>query len=126
MASVKSRNTAPELKARSMLHRLGLRFRLHRRDLPGSPDLVFPGRRMVVFVHGCFWHRHPGCPRGAVVPATNVDYWKRKFARNVARDEEVSERLAAMGWRVEVVWECELRFPEILEERLKRIFGLIP
>jgi DNA mismatch endonuclease (patch repair protein) len=121
MARVKSRDTGPEKRVRSMMHRLGLRFRLHRRDLPGTPDLTLPGRQTVVFVHGCFWHRHAGCPQ-ASTPAVNVDYWTRKFARNQARDAEAVERLTALGWRVVIVWECELRRPQQLEERLRRIF----
>ena len=111
MAAVKGRNTTPELRLRRALHARGLRHRLGGCGLPGRPDLVFPGRRAAVFVHGCFWHRHAGCPR-ATTPATRTDYWAPKFARNIARDAEVQAALLAQGWRVGVVWECALRVRE--------------
>ena len=114
MAAVKGRDTTPELRLRRALHALGLRHRLGGAGLPGRPDLVYPRLRAAVFVHGCFWHRHPGCPR-ATTPATRTDYWGPKFARNVARDAEVEAALLALGWRVGVVWECGLgvrRTPE--------------
>ena len=107
MSAVRSANTTPELRLRRGLHARGLRFRLHRRDLPGSPDLVLPRFRAAVFVHGCFWHRHPGCPKAAT-PATRTDYWGPKFARNVERDAAAIAALRALGWRVAVVWECAL------------------
>ncbi|MGG7566666.1 very short patch repair endonuclease [Rhodovulum sp. DZ06] len=107
MKAVKGANTSPELRLRRALHARGFRFRLHRRDLPGTPDIVLPGRGAAVFVHGCFWHRHPGCPR-ATTPATRQDYWLPKFARNEARDAEACAALAAGGWRVATVWECAL------------------
>ena len=96
MSRVKSADTSPELAVRSMVHRLGYRFRLHRRDLPGAPDLVFPRYKKVVFVHGCFWHRHAGC-RFATTPATNADFWARKFAGNVKRDA-AKTALRSLGW----------------------------
>ncbi|AYV45183.1 very short patch repair endonuclease [Caulobacter flavus] len=113
MARVKGQNTLPEIIVRRMAHSLGYRFRLHVRELPGSPDLVFPRRRAVVFVHGCFWHRHDGC-RKATSPKSREDFWNEKFERNVARDRRVKSELELMGWRVLVVWECETRDPEKL------------
>ncbi|WP_225897128.1 very short patch repair endonuclease [Brevundimonas goettingensis] len=106
MRKVRGKNTTPEIKVRSALHRAGYRFRLHRKDLPGSPDIVLPSRKAVVFVHGCFWHRHPGC-RAASSPSTRADFWNAKFTRNVARDRENIQNLESLGWRVHVVWECE-------------------
>ena len=103
-----------------MLHRLGYRFRLQRRDLPGSPDIVLPRHQTAVFVHGCFWHRHPGC-RYTTTPKTRADFWARKFEQNVDRDHRKEQQLREMGWSVVVVWECELRNPSSLTERLARI-----
>lgn len=118
MRRVRGRDTGPELKVRRALTRLGARYRLHRADLPGTPDIVMPGRRLAVFVHGCFWHGHD-CPRGARVPQQNRDYWVAKVARNVARDARDRTALADLGWRVETVWECELKDAPSLEARLK-------
>jgi DNA mismatch endonuclease, patch repair protein len=117
MARVRGKDTGPELKVRRMLHRLGFRYRLHRRDLPGSPDLVFPRRRTALFVHGCFWHGHD-CPRGSRAPKQNADYWAAKIARNRARDGETEARLATLGWCSLTVWECELRDEPALANRL--------
>lgn len=117
MSRVRSSDTRPELEVRRLVHRLGYRFRLHRRSLPGTPDLAFPSRRAVIFVHGCFWHRHPGC-RKATTPATRRDFWAEKFEANQCRDERVRRQLVDQGWRVEVVWECELRDKETLGRRL--------
>jgi DNA mismatch endonuclease (patch repair protein) len=117
MARVKGRDTAPELAVRRLLWRLGARYRLHRRDLPGKPDIVLARRRLAVFVHGCFWHGHD-CARGARVPKANQDYWVGKVARNRARDIDAQARLASMGWRVAVVWECELKDAAGLERRM--------
>lgn len=117
MAQVKGRNTGPEKAVRSLLHQLGYRFRLQRSDLPGKPDIVLPKFKTVLFVHGCFWHRHPGCKR-ATTPASNRDYWDKKFARTVARDAKNERELADMGWRVLVVWECELKDMDALEGKL--------
>lgn len=108
MRAVRSRDTKPELVVRRLLHAMGYRYRLHRRDLPGAPDIVFPGRRKIIFVHGCFWHGHD-CARGARLPATNVDYWRSKIARNVTRDADNIAALKAAGWEVLVVWECQLK-----------------
>ncbi|MGT2515171.1 very short patch repair endonuclease [Sphingomonas panni] len=108
MRAVQSKDTKPEMLVRRALHRLSYRFRLHRKDLPGSPDIVFPGRRKVIFVHGCFWHGH-SCKRGARQPKENADYWRAKIARNVARDREAQAALIGLGWTPLTVWECELR-----------------
>lgn len=107
MRANKGRNTSPEIIVRRMLHAMGYRFRLHRRDLPGSPDVVLPGRRVAIQVHGCFWHQHEGCRR-ATLPKTRRDYWLPKLMANKARDHDAERRLADLGWHVEVVWECEL------------------
>jgi len=108
MRLVHSTDTAPEKKVRSLLHRLGFRGRLHRRDLPGKPDIVLPKHLAVVFVHGCFWHRHPGCPR-ATTPASRQEFWQPKFKRTVERDKKNQEELFQRGWNVVVVWECETK-----------------
>lgn len=107
MSSIRSSNTRPELFVRSYLHRIGLRFRLHDKSLPGSPDIVVPRLKTVIFVHGCFWHRHVGCAF-TTTPATNVEFWARKFAENTSRDRRVVTSLHALGWRVRVLWACQL------------------
>ena len=117
MSSVKSKNTKPELEVRRIVHRLGFRYRLHQ-PLPGRPDLVFARLRSVIFVHGCFWHRHLGCA-GATMPATNVKFWRSKFQANEARDRRVIATLAEQGWKVITVWECELKDRETLSRRLQ-------
>lgn len=119
MRAVRSRDTQPEMLVRRLAHRLGYRFRLHRKDLPGKPDLVFPRLRKVIFVHGCFWHGH-GCARGARVPLHNRDYWTRKVARNLERDRAAQAALAEQGWRSLVVWECELKDSQALARRVKQ------
>lgn len=108
MAGIQGKNTKPELIVRRMLFATGYRFRLHRRDLPGAPDLVMPGRKVAVFVHGCFWHMHQGC-RFAKMPATRPEFWKAKLGANVERDRRAVERLQTLGWRVLCVWECATR-----------------
>ena len=118
MRQVKGKNTSPELAVRKALTGLGARYRLHRKDLPGKPDIVLPGRRLAIFVHGCFWHGHD-CARGARVPQANRDYWVAKVDRNRARDIRNRADLAAAGWRVETVWECELRDAAALKARLE-------
>lgn len=118
MRSVKQKNTKPEMAVRRLLHAMGFRFRLHRRDLPGTPDVVLPRYRAAIQVHGCFWHQHPGC-RHATKPRSRPDYWLPKLARNIERDAESSARLEVMGWRVLVLWECELRDRDALEARLR-------
>lgn len=122
MRSVRQQNTTPETRVRSVAHRLGYRFRLHRRDLPGTPDIVFPGRRTCIFVHGCFWHRHAGC-RLATTPKTRSAFWKSKFRANVVRDRRKLADLQAVGWCVGIIWECEARDPQIIVDRLHEIFG---
>lgn len=121
MARVKNKNTAPELKVRSTLHRLGYRFRLHRRDLPGSPDIVLPRHRKVIFVHGCFWHGHD-CPRGKR-PATNQDFWDDKLDRNLARDRAARRALAAQGWQTLVIWECRTSDDDLRSQLLDFLEG---
>ena len=106
MAKVRSKDTAPEIIVRKRLHRAGHRFRIHRSDLPGTPDLVFPKYRFALFVHGCFWHRH-GCKR-TTMPASNVEFWSAKFLRTVERDCLVRQKLEEAGWKVEMIWECDL------------------
>lgn len=117
MRRVKGKNTSPEMKVRKALTRLGARYRLHRKDLPGAPDVVMPGRKVALFVHGCFWHGHD-CARGARVPKQNRDYWLGKVGRNRARDVRNRGELEAGGWRVETIWECELKDGAALEARL--------
>lgn len=120
MRAVHGTDTKPEMVVRRAVHAMGLRFRLHRKDLPGTPDLVFPKLKTVLFVHGCFWHVHEACPR-ATVPASNVDFWREKLARNVARDRRAQDALHKAGWRVGIIWECELGDPSALEKRLRTI-----
>lgn len=117
MRRVKGKDTAPELAVRKALTALGARYRLHRKDLPGKPDIVMPGRRLAIFVHGCFWHGHD-CARGARVPKQNRDYWVGKVGRNVARDATSREALKALGWRVETIWECDLKDAAAFTARL--------
>lgn len=122
MRSVGSKDTKPEMQVRRLLHAHGFRFRLHREDLPGKPDIVFPGRRKIIFVHGCFWHQHPSCPHAAR-PSSNSDYWRRKLDRNVQRDAETQVKLAGMGWTTFVVWECQVRDQAELLRRAADFLG---
>ena len=117
MAGIKGRDTTPEIVVRRIAHGLGFRFRLYRKDLPGRPDISFPRHRVVVFVHGCFWHRHDGC-KYAYTPKTRVPFWTEKFSQNVARDRRNKELLRHLGWRVHVIWECETRDKTAVKERL--------
>jgi len=119
MRAVKSRDTQPELRVRRAAHALGLRFRLKRDDLPGKPDLVFPSRRIALFVHGCFWHGHD-CARGARQPASNAAYWEAKIARNRARDGTTATALAEAGWKPVIIWECETRDADMLAKLIKK------
>ncbi len=118
MRAVPGKDSAAELKVRRLLTAMGLRYRLHRRELPGSPDIVFARRKLALFVHGCFWHGHD-CRRGARVPKANAAYWTGKIARNRARDAAAQTALATLGWRAEVVWECTLKDEAALQARLK-------
>lgn len=121
MAAIKGKNTQPELALRRFLHAWGYRFRLHRKDLPGKPDIVMPRLRTCIFVHGCFWHRHLGC-QYATTPKTRCEFWEGKFARNVERDLENVRALEVLGWKVMTVWECEIRQgAEHLAELLKAL-----
>ncbi|WP_439819915.1 very short patch repair endonuclease [Pseudomonas sp. HLG18] len=123
MSMIKSKNTKPEMIVRSMCHELGFRYRLHRKDLPGSPDLVFPKHRLCIFVHGCFWHRHPGC-KYAYTPKSRLDFWLPKLAKNVERDLQVQEKLKALGWKVVIVWECQTKNRKVLHNEIRFAFGL--
>lgn len=118
MRRIRASNSAPEMQVRSLVHRLGYRFRLGGCGLPGRPDLVFPARRKVIFVHGCFWHLHDGCREGRV-PGSNVEYWRPKLERNVARDKEALRQLSMMGWAALTVWECETSDLESLTAKLR-------
>ena len=123
MSRVRSKDTKPERSVRSLLHRMGYRFRIHRKDLPGRPDIVLPRYRAVVFVHGCFWHQHPGC-RKATIPKHNHEFWEAKLMGNVERDRETTDVLEVAGWRVIVVWECEAKGDlGSLSERLDSLLG---
>ena len=117
MRQVRGSGTTPERTLRRLLTGLGARYRLNRKDLPGSPDIVLPGRRLAIFAHGCFWHGHD-CARGARVPKTNRDYWLAKVGRNRVRDAAAAQALSASGWRVEVIWECEMKDEAALADRL--------
>jgi len=117
MRRIRSKGMLPELAVRSLVHRMGYRFRLHRKDLPGKPDLVFVSRRKVIFVHGCFWHSHQGC-KIAHKPKSNARYWGPKLKRNQARDKKNLKALTAIGWKPLVIWECEIKFQEKLEKQM--------
>jgi DNA mismatch endonuclease (patch repair protein) len=123
MSQIKGKNTKPEMLVRQYLHAQGLRYRLHTKDLPGKPDLVLPKYKTVVFVHGCFWHKHDGC-RYFVIPKTRTEFWMNKIGRNVANDIRQQQELAAAGWRVLTVWECELK-PAVRDHNLSELFSTI-
>ncbi len=122
MAAIRSKNTKPEMVVRRLLCEMGIRYRLHRRDLPGKPDIVMPGRKIAILVHGCFFHMHK-CRYGQVVPATNAEFWQTKRNCNVARDQRNVRRLRRLGWRVITLWECETRTAEKLYDKLLRLIG---
>jgi DNA mismatch endonuclease (patch repair protein) len=123
MARIRKTNTKPELAVRRLAHSLGYRFRLHRKNLPGTPDLVFPRHRKVVFVHGCFWHRHD-CKLSGAVPSTRRSYWEPKPRRNVERDQTAQTELSELGWRVMVLWECEIKnSTDAVVQRLNDFLG---
>ncbi|MGK2873800.1 MAG: very short patch repair endonuclease [Alphaproteobacteria bacterium] len=119
MQAVKSKDTAPEMAVRRLTHAMGYRYRLHGKNLPGKPDLVFASKRKVIFVHGCFWHGHD-CRRGARTPKENRDYWQAKIARNRTRDNKTRAALADAGWNVLTIWECETRKPDFLQNTISR------
>lgn len=121
MRAIRGKDTLPEIEVRSMLHKLGYRFRLHRQDLPGKPDIVFPARRKVIFVNGCFWHSH-GCKAG-LIPKSNRDFWLPKLHRNRERDIENIEALSRLGWESLVIWQCELKDCSAVRRRLKRFLS---
>ena len=108
MSAIKSKNTKPEITVRKLLHSMGYRFRLHRKDLPGSPDIVLPKYKTVIFVHGCFWHRHQNC-KYASNPKTRREFWEKKFKENIERDKKTQEKLKNLGWKTKIVWECEIK-----------------
>ena len=117
MSAIKSKNTKPEIAVRKLLHSMGYRFRLHRKDLPGSPDIVLPKYKTVIFVHGCFWHRHENC-KYASTPKTRKEFWENKFKSNLKRDAEVQEKIKNIGWQSVVIWECEIKNKEIKDRLL--------
>ena len=123
MRAVPRFNSQPEILVRKTLHSLGLRFRLHRKDLPGTPDIVLPKFKTAIFVHGCFWHRHHNCSK-STIPKTRKSFWEEKFRANVMRDARNEELLRAMGWRVQTIWECETSDAKALREKLSAIFGI--
>ena len=117
MSAIKSKNTKPEIKVRKILHSMGYRFRLHKKDLPGSPDIVLPKYKTVIFVHGCFWHRHENC-KYASTPKTRQEFWEAKFRENINRDKLNQENLSSKGWKIIVVWECEINDKDLDLSRL--------
>lgn len=122
MGRVRGRDTIPELQVRSILHRMGFRFRVHRRELPGKPDIVLPRHGKVIFVHGCFWHGHKRCPRSKR-PTTNMGFWNRKLDKNIKRDMVFQRNLRSKGWKVLVVWQCEIQRPEKLLGKFERFLS---
>ena len=118
MSAIKSKNTKPEIAVRKLLHSMGYRFRLHRKDLPGSPDIVLPKYKTAIFVHGCFWHRHENC-KYASTPKTRKEFWESKFKANVKRDQEIQEKIKNIGWQYVVVWECEIKNEKIKDKLLE-------
>ena len=118
MSAIKSKNTKPEIAVRKLLHSMGYRFRLHRKDLPGSPDIILPKYKTVIFVHGCFWHRHENC-KYASIPKTRKEFWESKFKANVKRDKEIQEKIKNIGWQSVVFWECEIKNEKIKDKLLE-------
>jgi DNA mismatch endonuclease (patch repair protein) len=117
MSRIRSKHSVPELKVRSLIHRQGYRFRLHSKTLPGKPDLVFVGRKKIIFVHGCFWHSHSGCPKGRP-PKSNLEFWLKKLEANKRRDAQARRKLRSQGWRVLTVWQCQLKHADSLMNRI--------
>ena len=122
MSAIKSKNTKPEIKVRKVLHSMGYRFRLHSKDLPGSPDIVLPKYKTVIFVHGCFWHRHKDC-KYATTPKTRQEFWNKKFTTNIERDLEIHEKIKNLNWRSVVIWECETKHMENLRDKIIDVFN---
>ena len=122
MSAIKSKNTKPEIKVRKVLHSMGYRFRLHSKDLPGSPDIVLPKYKTVIFVHGCFWHRHENC-KYASNPKTRKEFWNKKFTENKKRDSEIQEKIKILDWRSVVIWECETKNIGNLREKIIDVFN---
>ena len=121
MSAIKSKNTKPEIKVRKVLHSMGYRFRLHSKNLPGSPDIVLPKYKTVIFVHGCFWHRHQNC-KYASTPKTRQEFWNKKFNENINRDKINQENLSSKGWKIIIIWECEIKNKKInLEQIFKKV-----
>ncbi len=123
MSRIKNRDTKPEIAVRSLLHRMGYRFRLHRKDLPGRPDIVLPKYNTVIFVHGCFWHRHKNC-RFAYTPKSNIEFWTEKFEKNIRRDDRNKVALENLGWNVKIIWECEANNHKNLKEIIQKYLQL--
>jgi len=124
MSGIKGKNSAPEMKVRRLLFAAGFRFRLHRRDLPGTPDIAMPGRKIVIFVHGCFWHAHRGC-KYAKTPSTRTDFWTAKLQANIDRDKRAFNKLASLGWRVLCIWECATRNSQALPSLAEQVVAWI-
>ena len=122
MSAIKSKNTKPEIKVRKVLHSMGYRFRLHSKDLPGSPDIVLPKYKTVIFVHGCFWHRHENC-KYASTPKTRKEFWNKKFTENKKRDSEIQDKIKNLDWRSVVIWECETKNMENLRDKIIDVFS---
>ena len=122
MSAIKSKNTKPEIKVRKILHSMGYRFRLHSKDLPGSPDIVLPKYKTVIFVHGCFWHRHENC-KYASNPKTRQEFWNKKFKENIKRDSEIQDKIKNLNWRSVVIWECETKNIENLRDKIIDVFS---
>ena len=118
MSAIKSKNTKPEITVRKLLHSMGYRFRLHKKDLPGSPDIVLPKYKTVIFVHGCFWHRHQNC-KYASNPKTRREFWEKKFKENIERDKKNQEKLKNLGWKTKIVWECEIKKQDKLIKKIE-------
>jgi DNA mismatch endonuclease (patch repair protein) len=123
MSAIKSKNTKPEITVRKLLHSMGYRFRLHKKDLPGSPDIVLPKYKTVIFVHGCFWHRHQNC-KYASNPKTRREFWEKKFKENIERDKKNQEKLKNLGWKTKIVWECEIKKQDKLIKKLEDFLNL--
>jgi len=123
MSLVAQKNTKPEMIVRKFLHSLGFRYRLHRKDLPGKPDIVLPKYKLAIFVHGCFWHRHPGCKK-STIPSTNREYWLKKFRDNIERDKKVQKELKELNWLPLVIWECETFDSDAIIEKIDDILKM--